>query len=64
MEIFKNRINEVVLADAMKKSVRRFTILDVLLDAFKRDTINKEYLSKKIDETNKQNYVYGYINGF
>ncbi len=60
---FKDRINEVVLADAIKKSAIRFTILDVLLDAFKRDTINKEDLSKKIDETNQKNYVCGYING-
>ena len=35
MEYFKNRVNEVVLKDAVKKSARRFNVLDVLFDSFK-----------------------------
>lgn len=63
MEYFKNRVNEVVLKDAVKKSARRFNVLDVLFDSFKDGVIDKEYFSNKINETNQQNFVYGYING-
>ena len=63
MEYFKNRINEIVLKDAVKKSARRFNVLDILFDSFKDGVIDKEYFSKKINETNQQNFVYGYING-
>ena len=51
MEYFKNRVNEVVLKDAVKKSARRFNVLDILFDSFKDGVIDKEYFSNKINET-------------
>ena len=61
--IFKNRIHESVLTDAIKKSERCFKPIGCEFSLLKEDIISEESFMKSFVRKCQENFIYGYVEG-